>query len=279
MSHPEQLGFFALCAEANKELLSGGRLLEIGSYDVNGSVRRVFDGVRDYVGVDLTEGAGVDLVAYGHEVDEPDGSFDAVISGECFEHDPHWRETFANMCRLARPGGIVAFTCASSGRPEHGTRRTDGRDSPGTQAAGLDYYRNLREIDFLSIDSFGDWFQEFRFWYLPTSFDLYFIGVRRGSHEAPISGEARRGILPDSAEVRALSRLMPFPHRLVRAPLRVMAKLLAEPRYQAVATRYWRILVRLQSSVAGDAFVRCGREPSSVSLPDADPQAATERRP
>jgi SAM-dependent methyltransferase len=239
VSHPEQLGFFRAVAAANAELVSGARVLEIGSYDVNGSVRHIFSASRQYVGVDLTAGPGVDRVCPGDEVDDPDGSFDVVISSECFEHDPRWPQTFANMVRLTRPGGLVAFTCASRGRPEHGTTRSDRDLSPGTQSLGIDHYRNLTAADFgdLPLD---DWFERRRFWYLPTMFDLYFAGIRRGGHDAH---------LPEDDEVRALRALMPVPHRIARMPLRALARTrISEDRYQGLVLPYWNVLLR----VAGD---------------------------
>lgn len=250
MSHPEQLGFFAAVAEANAELLRGGRVVEIGSYDVNGSVRKIFDGWAEYVGVDLDEGPGVDLVGYGHEVAIADGHFDAAISGECFEHDPHWADTLANMARMTRPGGLVAFTCASVGRPEHGTRRTDLEESPGTQAVGLDYYRNLSRADLERALPLDELFSSYRSWYLPTSFDLYFAGVRAGD-----PGDAPVARLPREEAVAQLGSLMSLPHRLVRLPLRALARLPQE-RYQAVALPYWRALLLLQDRLSGGRFRR-----------------------
>ncbi len=117
MSHPEQFAFFKAVAETNPVLVDEGRIIEIGSYDVNGSVRTLFGASSEYVGVDLDEGPGVDLVAFGHEVDHPDRAYDLALSGECFEHDPHWVATFTNMARMTRPGGLVAFTCASGDAP------------------------------------------------------------------------------------------------------------------------------------------------------------------
>jgi hypothetical protein len=105
MSHPEQLGFFRAVAEANAPLIAGASVLEIGSYDVNGSIRSMFDAAGKYVGVDLDRGPGVDLVAFGHEVDHPDCTYDITLSGECFEHDQYWRETFLNMVRMTRIQG------------------------------------------------------------------------------------------------------------------------------------------------------------------------------
>jgi SAM-dependent methyltransferase len=233
MSHREQLAFFRLVADANEGMLRDGRVLEVGSYDVNGSMRELFGNASTYVGVDLTAGPGVDRVEYGHEVDEPDGSYDAAVSGECFEHDPHHLATFTNMVRLTRPGGLVAFTCASRGRPEHGTRRTLVTDSPGTQAEGLDYYRNLDADDFAEC---LDGFSAHRFWYLPTTFDLYFAGVRAGGEGAS---------LPADNDVRDIRRLMSIPHRAVRLPLRAaLAMTDGGPRYQRIVLPYWLRMVR-----------------------------------
>jgi SAM-dependent methyltransferase len=239
VSHPEQLGFFACVANSNHDLIDGSSVLEIGSYDVNGSVRSLFGAAGTYTGVDLVEGPGVDVVAYGHELDCADGSYDIAVSGECFEHDPHWRDTFRNMVRVTRPGGLVAFTCASVGRPEHGTRRTKPQDSPGTQSEDLDYYRNLTSGDFEDSLPLDEWFSEYRFWYLSTSFDLYFAGVRAGS--VSDSTVAR---LPDPDEVETLHKLMTPLHRMLRLPLRALVPLLSEERYQRVVLPYWLTLLR-----------------------------------
>lgn len=242
VSHPEQIGFFNAVVEANKTLVEGASVLEIGShdYDLNSSIRKAFATAGRYVGVDLVAGPGVDLVGFGHELDHRDGSYDVAISGECFEHDPHWRETFSNMVRMTRPGGLVAFSCASRGRPEHWTMRTDRALSGGTQAVGMDYYRNLDEGDFAEALPLGSMFAAYRFWYLPTNFDLYFAGVRSGNDVG-----RGRACLPDDAAVRGLRSLMPLRHKAVRAPLRVLSRFIPEPRYQSVVVPYWNTLLRL----------------------------------
>jgi SAM-dependent methyltransferase len=242
VGHPEQIGFFEAVVEANKTLVEGASVLEIGShdYDLNGSVRKVFAAAGRYVGIDLVAGPGVDLVGFGHELDHRDGSYDVVISGECFEHDPHWRETFSNMVRMTRPGGLLAFSCASRGRPEHWTTRTNKALSPGTQAVGMDYYRNLDEGDFAETLPLGSMFTAYRFWYLPTHFDLYFAGVKSGN-----DGGRGRACLPDDAAVTRLRSLMPLRHKAVRAPLRVLSRIIPEPRYQTVVVPYWNTLLRL----------------------------------
>jgi SAM-dependent methyltransferase len=239
MSHQEQQAFFAALVRCNEALISGSRVLEVGSYDVNGTIRRFFAAAHDYVGVDLEEGPGVDVVAYGHEVEGSDGSFDVTISGECFEHDPYWRKTFENMVRLTRPGGLVAFTCASSGRPEHGTQRTLVSDSPGTQSEGLDYYQNLTAAAFDDLP-LAEWFTSWNFWYMPTTFDLYFAGVRSGTADGRPSAE-----LPPDQAVQRIRRMMGLPHRLVRLPLRAVRSVVGDgERYQRIILPYWLTMVR-----------------------------------
>ena len=49
-----------------------------------------------------------------------------------------------------KPDGLFCFTCASTGRGKHGTKRTTPQDSYGTigiLADMSDYYKNLTEID------------------------------------------------------------------------------------------------------------------------------------
>lgn len=229
MSHVEQIEFFTEVANANQSLIAGASVLEIGSYNVNGTIRDFFSSASHYTGVDLTEGPGVDRVGYGHELDYPDGYFDIVLSGECFEHDPHWRDTFNNMARMTKLGGLVAFTCASRGRLEHGTTRTCKASSPGTQAVGLDYYRNLDARDFQTLP-LESMFSEYRFWYLPTHHDLYFAGIRRGEGE-------KLAQLPQGTAVDRLRHLMPLQKRIVHAGMRSLAWALPQAQYQTVALR------------------------------------------
>lgn len=178
MSHYNQLGFIEIVADFIRGDCEGGSLIEMGSYDVNGSIRNIFSGAK-HTGVDLCEGPGVDLVMSGHEVSLPDGSFELAISCESFEHNPFWKETFRNMLRMTKPGGWVVFTCASKGRPEHGTTRTTPNSSPGTKTVGWDYYKNLTRRDFERL-GLHDQFDDFVFISNQASFDLYFIGQKKG---------------------------------------------------------------------------------------------------
>jgi len=170
MSHQQQLDFVQSVKDQFPEYFKGTKVLEVGSLNINGSVRQFFE-PDQYIGCDLGEGAGVDIVCQGHELPYPNESFDVVISCECFEHDKHWEKTFQKMIDLVRKGGLVIFSCATIGRAEHGTTRTSPADAPFTN----DYYRNLREEDF---NQFKSSFDSYRFSQCLSPRDLYFWGLK-----------------------------------------------------------------------------------------------------
>jgi SAM-dependent methyltransferase len=148
-------------------------VLEIGSHSVNGSIRELFD-AEHYVGLDLSEGAGVDIVMSGHEY-RSKNTFDVTISCECFEHNPHFQKTLENMIKHTKDNGLIIFSCATTNRPEHGTTRTNPALSPGTSSIGWDYYKNLTESDFEGLENqLAGWF----FYTNKYSHDIYFIGVK-----------------------------------------------------------------------------------------------------
>jgi SAM-dependent methyltransferase len=179
MAHVQQLRFVEIASRHLTGSWQGLEVLEIGSRNVNGSVRPFFAG-SEYVGVDLSAGKDVDLVASGHEVAFPDGSFDLAICCECFEHNPQWLQTFTNMHRMTKAGGAVIVTCASRGRLEHGTARSSPEESPGTASVGWNYYRNLNRSDFEARLDLGEMFQAHAFFGDKVAKDLYFVGKKKG---------------------------------------------------------------------------------------------------
>jgi len=98
-------------------LFRGRRVLECGSYDINGSARPLFEDC-EYVGLDWRPGPGVDVVALVHGY-APDAPFDVALSTEMLEHDPYWAASVRRMCELLRPGGALLLTWASPSRPAH----------------------------------------------------------------------------------------------------------------------------------------------------------------
>jgi hypothetical protein len=172
MSHQSQLNFVHSVKDIFPYFFKNKKVLEVGSLDINGTVRIFFNNC-DYVGVDLAEGNGVDLVGRIHMLPLIDNSFDTVISCECFEHDKHWKETFETMWRIAK--GLVIFSCATTGRPEHGTTATSPADSPFTN----DYYKNLTEEDFREAFYLNDMFSKYEFKVNQRPEDLYFWGLKK----------------------------------------------------------------------------------------------------
>lgn len=97
------------------------RILEVGSADVaTGSYRSAFDVLdAEYVGVDIEDGPGVDIVlAQPGVLPFEDQQFDVVFSGQTFEHDPQFWRTFSEMARVLRPDGVLFVLVPSTG-PVH----------------------------------------------------------------------------------------------------------------------------------------------------------------
>jgi SAM-dependent methyltransferase len=175
MAHREQREWCELVKYAHDEFFVGTNVLDIGSLDINGNNRYLFEQCN-YTGIDIGEGKNVDVVCSGHMF-KSDDLFDVVISTECFEHDEHWQQTLKNVINnLLKDGGMFLFSCAAPGRPEHGTKRTSPKDSPFTN----DYYRNLSEADIRSVLDCDAIFSNYKF-KTRTDFpqDLYFYGIKK----------------------------------------------------------------------------------------------------
>jgi len=180
MAHYQQIEFVRRTKTIYPEYFRGKRILEVGSWDTNGTIRNLFENC-EYIGVDVAPGPGVDIVQLGNEVDQPSESFDLVISCECFEHNPYWVETFANMMRMLKKGGLCLITCATTGRIEHGTSRSNPLDSLANIENIISYYRNLDEEDFRRVINIELNFSEYLFSMNRYHCDLYFVGLKSGA--------------------------------------------------------------------------------------------------
>ena len=172
--HREQCDF---CERVRARYLSffvNTRVLDCGSLNVNGTNQYLFAG-GCYWGVDIAPGPNVDIVSKIHELPFRDGLFDVVISTECLEHDLHWETSIRKMAALVRPDGLLLFTCATTGRAEHGTVATTAGDSPFTP----DYYRNLTEKDVRYALDLERQFSTHLFEANEAHHDLYFFGIKR----------------------------------------------------------------------------------------------------
>ena len=170
MSHPAQMVFVEKVRATFPECFVRSTVLEIGSLNLNGSIRQFFQQCI-YVGVDIGPGKDVDVVARGENLTYEDESFTVVASCECFEHNPEWVRTLENMIRMSSK--LVFFTCATTGRAEHGTPRTNPHDAPYCG----DYYRNLTEDDVRASIDLGA-FKEYEFSVDNEAHDLYFWGIK-----------------------------------------------------------------------------------------------------
>jgi len=103
---------YSKCFTQSKET----KVVEIGSQDVNGSLRSVAPSEFEYVGVDFQAAKGVDIV-----LDDPyslpfdNESVDIVLSSSCFEHSEMFWLVFLEVMRILKPAGIFYLNAPSSG--------------------------------------------------------------------------------------------------------------------------------------------------------------------
>ena len=108
-------------------LVRGARVLEVGSLDVNGSVRSILQPLAaTYVGIDIRPGPGVDVVCDAARAGDL-GTFDVVVSTEMLEHAESWQLALYGMTFATRLGGRLVLTTRGPGAGRH--------DHPG------DYWR------------------------------------------------------------------------------------------------------------------------------------------
>lgn len=180
MAHKEQIEYCKSVAAKHPNFFKGKKVLDIGSLDINGSNRYLFTDC-EYTGVDIAPGRNVDIVSKGHEYDAPDGTYDVIISTECFEHDMHFPKTLQNIVRMLKSGGLFFCTAGGDGRGEHGTLRTDTFSSPLTTKIPewANYYKNINEAWFREIITPEDIFESFEFSYIPVPGDFRFWGIKK----------------------------------------------------------------------------------------------------
>ena len=179
MAHGAQMMFIMQTMGKHPAAFLENKVLEVGSLNINGSVRGFFFNPQLYIGCDVGKGPGVDVVCPGEDLTYDEGSFDTVISTEMMEHNPNWVKTLHNMHRMLRKNGLMVTTCAGPGRPEHGTTRSDVGSSPLTVAKGWDYYGNVSTEDIEEQLDLPEMFTEWHLEYNEHSCDTYFWGIKK----------------------------------------------------------------------------------------------------
>lgn len=98
--------------------LADKKTLEVGSFNVNGSVRELFTG--EYTGIDIRDGEGVDTILDASELPEEfSGAFDVVVSTEMLEHCEDWRAVINSMKDALTSDGRILLTTRGPGFGRH----------------------------------------------------------------------------------------------------------------------------------------------------------------
>lgn len=93
-------------------------VLDIGSLDINGSLRELFSKAKVYTGLDQCEGKNVDVIGSSHDIPLQSNSYDIILSSSCFEHDDMFWVSFLEYCRVVKENGYIYIQAPSNG-PYH----------------------------------------------------------------------------------------------------------------------------------------------------------------
>lgn len=111
--------FWMMCVEKyHRYFHNCPRVLEVGSLDVNGTLRDYCEGIETYIGVDWRPGPCVDVVSLAHDMKfaEP---FNSVVSASMLEHDPYWYKSIPNMVNMMRDDGILVLSWGGADNKPH----------------------------------------------------------------------------------------------------------------------------------------------------------------
>lgn len=181
--HIEARDFTVFVKQMLQDFFIGKKVLDVGSGDINGNNRFLFENC-EYDGNDVILANNVTIVSKTKDLPFASNTFDTIISTECFEHDSEYKESFVKIYNMLKPDGLFCFTCASTNRAEHGTRRSNPYDSYGTIGNiqdMVDYYKNLTELDLNEALPLNNLFSVWDTYYNSNSKDLYFVGIKKGS--------------------------------------------------------------------------------------------------
>ncbi len=103
--------FVQICSQT---LPISGPIYEFGSYQVQGAFGdlRPFFPNKQYVGTDMREGPGVDLVVDIHDINLPSESAGTVIAVETLEHVEYPRKAMEGIYKVLKPQGLAIISSA-----------------------------------------------------------------------------------------------------------------------------------------------------------------------
>jgi SAM-dependent methyltransferase len=97
--------------------LTTSTIVDLGACNVNGTLRDVSPNGACYIGLDVAPGPGVDVVVKPNTaLPLASESVDLVVSSSTLEHDAFFWQTFVEMARITKPGGIIYINAPSNGR-------------------------------------------------------------------------------------------------------------------------------------------------------------------
>jgi len=111
------------CKYLKPEEIRNKDILEVGSYNINGSLRTYLleNKPSKYIGVDIQAGPFVDQVCNAEDIITVFGkeSFDVLVSTEMMEHVEKWKLIVSNFKNILRPNGSLIITTRSIGFAKH----------------------------------------------------------------------------------------------------------------------------------------------------------------
>lgn len=114
--HPSAMENGRLFFETYVRRLGQATVVEIGSQDVNGSLRDVCPPNTKYIGLDFQEAKGVDvLLTDPYSLPFEDESVDVVVSSSCLEHSEMFWLVFTEVLRILKPDGLFYLNVPSNG--------------------------------------------------------------------------------------------------------------------------------------------------------------------
>jgi len=118
--HPSALEFGKLFFNTYCKNLYGIAVVDVGSQNINGSLRDVCPQGINYIGVDFSPGNGVDVVLKDpYKLPFDDASIDVVVCSSVFEHCQFFWILFLEIMRILKPDGLFYLNIPSNGYVHH----------------------------------------------------------------------------------------------------------------------------------------------------------------
>lgn len=129
-------------------------VLEVGSQNVNGSLRDHAPNSENYIGIDLCSGKGVDIVLKDpYKYPFGDNHFDVVVTSTCFEHSEMFWLSFLESMRVLKPSGVFYCNAPSSRMSYHRYPVDCWRFMPDA-GKGLETWAKYNNISAKVLESF-----------------------------------------------------------------------------------------------------------------------------